>query len=105
MTVSASLREILDVWHAAEADPARAAQLDRLMLARNALALGHASVADEIARDAAAQPDASAELRYTAALAAARIGALRRAQRWVDALLLENLPPALRVDALSLAGR
>jgi len=104
MTASPSLREILDVWNAAESDPARRARLDYLELARGALALGHPNLASEILREPAAQPGAVAELRYLAALAAARIGALQHAQTLVDGLL-QDAAAEFRVDALALAGR
>jgi class 3 adenylate cyclase len=104
MTASPSLREILDVWNAAESDPARRARLDSLELARGALALGHPNLTSEILREPAAQSGAAAELRYTAALAAARIGALQHAQKLVDGLLGDTATD-FHVDALALAGR
>ncbi len=100
-----SLRELLETWHAAEADPGLRARLDVLALARDALALGQPHLADEMLREAVAQPAAAVELRYTAALAAARLGALRRAQRLVDALLTDPAACSLQVDARALAGR
>ena len=100
-----SLRELLETWHAAEADPVARARLDVLALARDALALGQPHLADEALREAVARPDAAVELRYTAALAAARLGSLRRAQRLVDALLADPAARSLQVDARALAGR
>jgi len=105
MTTSHNLRELLDHWHAAEADPARLQRLDRLALARDALALGVPNLASEILREAATQPDAVPELRYAAALAAARIGALRQAQTLVDGLLGDAGARAFHADAMALAGR
>lgn len=101
----ADLREILESWQAAEADPARRARLDRLALARAALSLGHPTLASEILREPVERGAASAELRYVAALAAARIGALSQAQALVDGMLRDGVDGELRIDALSLAGR
>mgnify|MGYP001015642728 CR=1 FL=1 len=39
-----SLRELLETWHAAEADPVARARLDVLALARDALALGRRDI-------------------------------------------------------------
>ncbi|WP_395679884.1 TRAFs-binding domain-containing protein [Dokdonella sp.] len=102
---SASLHEILDSWQAAEADPARRARLDRLGFARAALSLGHATLASEILREPVALGAANVEMRYVAALAAARIGALRQAQALVEGVLHDGVDGDLRIDALSLAGR
>ena len=102
---SPSLREILESWQAAESDPARRARLDHLALARAALALGHPTLASEILREPVAHAAASAELRYVAALAAARIGGLRQAQALVARVLHDGVDGELRIDALSLAGR
>jgi len=102
---SASLREILESWQAAEADPARRALPDPLGLARAALSFGHPTLASEILREPVARGDSSAELRYVAALAAARIGALSQAQGLVAGVLHEGVDGELRIDALSLAGR
>jgi class 3 adenylate cyclase len=102
---SASLREILESWQAAEADPARRARLDRLGLARAALSYGHPTLASEILREPVECGAASAELRYVAALAAARIGALSQAQALVVGVLHDGVDGGLRIDALSLAGR
>ncbi len=105
MAASPILREILDQWHAAVADSAVMSRTDRLALARDALALGHANLASEILRESAAQPGAPAEVRYVAALAAARIGALRSAQSLIDGLLAEADAGKLHSEALALAGR
>jgi len=78
---------------------------DRLTLANDALALGHPNLASEILRDSAVQPGAPAQMRYVAALAAARIGALRSAQALIDGLLDDADAGELRSDALALAGR
>ena len=105
MTTSHNLRELLDHWHAAEADPVRLQRLDRLALARDALALGVPNLASEILREAATQPGAVPEMRYAAALAAARIGALRQAQTLVDGLLGDTGARVFHADAMALAGR
>jgi len=102
---SPTLREILEQWHATESDGAQTADLGRLSLARSALALGHANLASEILRESAARPGAPAQVRYVAALAAARIGALRSAQSLIDGLLDEAGAGELQSDALALAGR
>ncbi len=100
-----SLHEILESWEAAEADPAQRARLDRLGLARAALGLGHPTLASELLREPIARGEATAELRYVAALAAARIGALGQAQALIDVVLGQGVEGELQVDALSLAGR
>lgn len=105
MTTSHNLRDLLEQWHSAEADPARMQRLDRLALAREALALGVPNLASEILREVAMQPGAMPDLRYTAALAAARIGALRQAQTLVDGLLGDAAARAFHADAMALAGR
>jgi len=105
MTTSHNLRELLEHWHAAEAEPARLQPPDRLALAREALTLGVPNLASEILREAATQPGAAPELRYAAALAAARIGALRQAQTLVDGLLGDAGARAFHADAMALAGR
>src|SRR5664279_6123816 len=87
MAASPILREILEQWHAAVSDSAVMSRTDHLSLARDALALGHPNLASEILRESEAQPGAPAEVRYVAALAAARIGALRSAQSLIDGLL------------------
>lgn len=105
MAASPILREILEQWHAAVSDSAVMSRTDRLALARDALALGHANLASEILRESAAQPRAPAEVRYVAALAAARIGALRSAQSLIDGLLDEADAGELHSEVLALAGR
>lgn len=102
---SPSLREIAEAWQATDADPARRARLDHLGLARAALSLSHATLASEILREPLARGGASTEMRYVAALAAARIGALNQAQALVDDVLQIGVDGELRVDTLSLAGR
>jgi len=104
-TTSTGLREIVDAWQAAQVDPAARAVVDHVGLAREALALGHATLASEILRVAVAHGDARDETRYLAALAAARIGALSEARRLVEGVLHGAVGGALRVEALSLAGR
>jgi class 3 adenylate cyclase len=105
MAAPLTLREILDTWQAAEGDAARLARLDRLALARGALAIGHPNLASEILREPATRADASPEMRYLAGLAEARIGALLRAQQFADGLLSDATAGAFHVDALALAGR
>ena len=105
MAAPHTLREILDVWQAAEGDAARQARLDRLDLARSALALGHPNLASEILREAVKRADAPLEMRYLAGLAAARIGDLRNAQAYADAVLGDAAASAFHIDALALSGR
>lgn len=105
MTPSMTLREILDQWQGAEGDSTRMARLDCLAMARDALALGVPNLASQILREAAAHPDALPDVRYTAALAAARIGALGQAQILVDGLLGDAHARAFHADAMALAGR
>jgi class 3 adenylate cyclase len=102
---SADLREIVESWQAAEADAERRACLDRLGLARAALSFGHPTLASEILREPVERGATSTELRYVAALAAARIGALSHAQALVTGVLHDGVDGDLRIDALSLAGR
>jgi class 3 adenylate cyclase len=102
---SVDLREIVESWQAAEADAERRACLDRLGLARAALSFGHPTLASEILREPVERGAASTELRYVAALAAARIGALSQAQALVTGVLHDGVDGDLRIDALSLAGR
>ncbi len=102
---STDLREILESWQAAAADPLRRARLDLLGFARTALSFGHATLAIEILREPVVRGQASAEMRYVAALATARIGALSQAQALVDGVLEAGVEGELRVDALALAGR
>lgn len=102
---SPNLREILEAWQAAESDPASRARLDPLALARAALSLGHPTLASEILRESVAAGDAAPAMRYVAALAAARIGALSQAQALITGVLHEGIGIELRIEALSLAGR
>jgi len=102
---SPNLREILESWQAAAADPVRRARLDAVAMARAALSLGHPTLASEILRETVASGHAQPETCYVAALAAARIGALSQAQALVTGLLDKGIAGTLRVDALALAGR
>lgn len=98
------LRELLDAWDAQRSATSPDAA-DRLALARKALALGHPTLGCEMLRAPLADPGATPELRYTAALAQVRIGGYRAAAALVAGLLQQALPTALQVDVLALAGR
>jgi class 3 adenylate cyclase len=102
----ATLRDVIDAWdRLRRGGAAGASSAEALALAREALAFGHPTLASEILREPARRADAGAELRYTAALALARIGAYREAEALLADLLDDSLGDALKVDALSLAGR
>ncbi|MEO8673482.1 MAG: TRAFs-binding domain-containing protein [Tahibacter sp.] len=101
----ATLREVLDEWQAAGADRLAMARIDHLALAQAALALGHPTLASEILREPARAPGASAQARYLAALAGAKIGALRDAKQLVDRLLADASAVDYHGEALALAGR
>lgn len=101
---NATLRDVSEAWDRMrlQAEPSLREAFE---LADRALALGHPTLACEILREPSRRSDAPAPLRYTAALAQARIGGYREAERLLADLLGEPLPDALRIDALSLAGR
>jgi class 3 adenylate cyclase len=101
---NATLREVSEAWERLRQQPVQAMH-EAFELACQALALGHPTLACEILREPSRQADAPAQLRYTAALAQARIGGYREAEGLLAGLLGETLPEALRIDVLSLAGR
>lgn len=102
---TATLRDLLHRWQAARADADEARQVDPVALARQALALGHPTLACEILRVSGVDESGSAEARYLAALAHARVGTSGRAQAIALSLLDDPQAAALHGDALALSGR
>jgi tetratricopeptide (TPR) repeat protein len=74
---------------------------------RKLISLGHYSRAFELIREGLGSHSGDDDLLYLQALALARGGNVTKATEWVGELLRERrrLAPALRVEALSLAGR
>jgi len=98
-----SLREVLEQWHAARSGTA--SDFDAVALARDALALGYPTLACEMLRVCAIDEAGSAEARYLAALAHAKVGASSRAMTMAASLLDDPAAGALHGEALALAGR
>lgn len=103
MTVT-TLRDLIDQWQAARADPELFERVDPVALARDALALGHPTLACEILR-ISGHDHRGAEARYLAALAHARVGGSARALSMAVALLDDPDAAPLHGEALALAGR
>jgi class 3 adenylate cyclase len=93
------------------ADPAAAAGISTVQdaaiaaEARDLLARGQAPLACELLRPRLDRGDVPAPLRYLAALAQARVGALDSADRWVGTLSGDMAAADLRSDVLALGGR
>jgi class 3 adenylate cyclase len=100
-----TLRDVLDRWHAACAEPGMLRRSDPVPLARDALALGYPTLACEILRVGGVDQAGSAEARYLAALAHAKVGASGRAMAIAVSLLDDPAAAAFHVDTLALAGR
>lgn len=101
----ATLRELLDRWQAMRAGSAAAQDDEPVALARAALALGQPTLACEILRVGAVGAASSAEARYLAALAHARVGASSRALAMASSLLDDPAAAAVHGETLALAGR
>lgn len=99
------LRDLIDQWQAVRSDQGAMQRTDPVALARDALALGHPTLACEILRVSGQDHSGSAEARYVAALAHARVGASARALAMAVALLDDPDAKALHGDALALTGR
>lgn len=99
------LRDLIERWHAARADADVLLRLDPVAMARDALALGHPTLACEILRICGVDESGSAQARYLAALAHAKVGASSRAMAMAASLLDDPAAAALHGETLALAGR
>jgi hypothetical protein len=103
--IGQTLREVLELWQAARADREALQGLDPIALARRALALGHPTLTCEILRVCGVDESGSAQARYLAALAHAKVGASSRAMAMAASLLDDPEAAELHVETLALAGR
>lgn len=99
------LRDLLERWHACDADRSQLTSRLAEELAHEALGLGQASLACEILRVHGIDERGSPEARYLAALAHARAGTSKRALAIALSLLDDPAAAARHGDALALSGR
>lgn len=99
------LRDLHERWHAFDVDRSRLTSEIAESLAREALGLGQPTLACEILRTHGVDERGSADARYLAALAQARVGASKRALAMALSLLDDPNAVALHGEALSLSGR
>jgi class 3 adenylate cyclase len=99
------LRDLLERWYGHGPDRTSLATNDAVALAREALGLGLPTLACEILRTHGVDEHGSAEARYLAALAHARVGASARASAMALSLLDDPHAAALHGEALALSGR
>lgn len=100
-----SLRDLLETWQVLCGSPEALQRTDTVALARHALALAHPTLACEILRVRSAAGSDSAEARYLAALAHARVGDSGRALTLAIALLDDPAAASVHDEALALTGR